>query len=305
MQQTIAISANTSWYLYNFRKSLIQRLQASIFDVVAVAPNDAYSEKLQGLVSAYYPLKMDANGTSIHRDLLTCYAYYRTYRRIKPALVLQYTPKTNIYGTLAARWAKIPCINNIAGLGTAFLRSGLLPWLVRGLYKGSQPHAFRLFFQNPDDLATFSRYRLVPQDRIVLLPGSGVDVQHFSPRERNGRDSFTFLLLGRLLWDKGVGEYVEAARILKNRDHSLCFQLLGQMNPSNPRSVGKDQLGQWQEEGLIEWLGEVEDVRPSIAEADCVVLPSYREGTPRSLLEAAAMAKPLNHHRFCWLPRSA
>jgi glycosyltransferase involved in cell wall biosynthesis len=152
-----------------------------------------------------------------------------------------------------------------------------------------------VFFQNRDDLELFQKSRLVAPGRSRLIPGSGVDLRYYAPRSEAGRQAapFTFLLVGRMLWDKGVREYVEAARALKEKNPAVRFQLLGEADADNPRAISLSELQAWTASGWVEYLGEVEDVRPYIAAADCLVLPSYREGVPHSLLEGGAMAKPL------------
>ena len=165
--------------------------------------------------------------------------------------------------------------------------------IVKILYRFSQKFSCKTFFQNPDDLDLFIRSKLVQPQKTGLLPGSGVDVNRFFPLKKRRSELFQFLLFGRLLWEKGIREYVEAAKIVKARIADVEFQLLGVVDDANPRCISESQLRVWEQDGYIVWLGSADDVRPFIAAADCVVLPSYREGTPRSLLEAASMGKPL------------
>jgi glycosyltransferase involved in cell wall biosynthesis len=208
---------------------------------------------------------------------------------------LGYTAKPNVYGSLAAQALGIPVINNVSGLGTAFIRQGLLTRIVSGLYRLAFRRSARVFFQNPEDQDLFVSAGIVPPEKTALLPGSGIDLARFAPvapRER-GERPFTFLLVARLLWDKGVGEYAEAARLVRARHPAARFQLLGFLDVANRTAVPRADVERWVAEGIIDYLGHAEDVRPLLAAADCVVLPSYREGLPRTLLEAAAMGKPL------------
>ncbi|MFL6801818.1 MAG: glycosyltransferase family 4 protein, partial [Sphingomicrobium sp.] len=205
---------------------------------------------------------------------------------------LGFTIKPNIYGCLAAAREGVPAIANIAGLGTVFIRRGMLLGLVSRLYRVAVRRAPVVFFQNPDDRALFLERRLVRSEQARLLPGSGVDLDRFTSAPLSGGPP-TFLFIGRLLGDKGVRELIAAARIIRKSRDDLRIQLLGSLDEGNRTAISRAELDQWLGEGLVEYLGETEDVRPFIQRATAVVLPSYREGLPRSLLEAAAMARPL------------
>ena len=290
----VAVVANTAWYLYNFRGALIRQLLDRGWDVVAVAAPDGYVSQLEALGCRFVSVPIEGSGTNPFVELRTVWHLFAAYRRWRPDVILQYTPKPNIYGGIAAQLAGIPCINNVSGLGSVFINGGPLSRVVRGLYRISQRRAYRVFFQNPDDRQLFIDSRLVDPARTALLPGSGVDLVRFAPRESACGDTVRFLLIARLLWEKGIGEYVEAARALKRDGAEAECQLLGFVEDDNPRMASESQVRAWEAEGVVRWLGSCDDVRPHIAQADCVVLPSYyREGTPRSLLEAAAMGKPL------------
>lgn len=291
----IIIAANTTWYLWNFRRRLIESLLSNGYDIIAVAPRDDFVGKLQGLGCEHRHIDINSSSTNPFVDARTLVCFYRLYRRERPSVVLHYTPKPNIYGSLAARAASVPCVNNISGFGEAFSRSRLLSRVVRRLYGVSQRQAARVFFQNPDDYALAERLGDFPVKRSDLLPGSGVDTRWFFPRSRPaGTRAFTFLLSTRLLWDKGVAEYAFAARALLAAFSRVRFLLLGFTEEGNLRFIPEKKIREWEETTGIIWLGRRDDVRPVIAAADCVVLPSYyREGVPRTLLEAASMAKPI------------
>jgi glycosyltransferase involved in cell wall biosynthesis len=226
------------------------------------------------------------------RDLLLLARYYRALRRIGPDVFLGYTAKPNVYGSLAAQALGIKVINNVSGLGTAFIKPGLLTRIVSSLYRLAFRRSATIFFQNAEDRDLFVAEKLVPAEKAALLPGSGIDLARFEPRAR-AKGPFTFLLIARLLWDKGVAEYVEAARILRGSHPDARFQLLGFLDVENRTAVPRSSVESWVAEGLIDYLGAADDVRPHLAAADCIVLPSYREGLPRTLLEASAMAKPV------------
>ena len=290
----IVISINAAWNIVNFRLGLIRALREAGHEVIALAPPDRHGARLEALGIPYVPLPMDKKGVSPLRDLLLLARYWRALRRLKPDLFLGYTAKPNIYGSLAAQALGIRVINNVSGLGTAFITSGLLTRIVSTLYRIAFRRSATIFFQNEEDRDLFVSKRLVVPGRARLLPGSGVDLAHFRPVPKAGLDEpFTFLLIARLLWDKGVGEYVAAARQVRSAFPAARFQLLGFLDAENRTAIPREQVDGWVKEELIDYLGEAEDVRPFIAAADCVVLPSYREGLPRTLLEAAAMAKPL------------
>jgi len=279
----------------NFRSALIRRLQAEGWRVVCIAPQDGYAGQLEAMGCRFISLPLVNAGTNPLQELHSIWAYYRAYRRGRPAVALHFTPKANIYGSLAARLTRVPCINNIAGLGTAFIHDGPLTRIVRALYTLSQKSCRRIFFQNPDDRALFLDRGLARPEQTDLLPGSGVDTERFAsvPAQRGDTECVVFLLIARLIWDKGVGEFADAARQVLAEYPQARFQLLGFVDDNNPRAVPEEQIRSWEEEGTLTWLGRSDDVRPHIASADCVVLPSYREGTPKSLLEAASMGKPL------------
>jgi len=290
----IVLSINTSWNILNFRASLVRALIASGYEVVAIAPPDAWSTRLAELGCRYIPLAMDNKGISPRRDLALLLAFRRLLAAERPAAFLGYTIKPNVYGSLAAHSLSIPTINNISGLGTAFIRRSWLTAIVQILYRLALGPAGRVFFQNEEDRALFVARRLVHGEATEVLPGSGIDLVHFSPAAPPVSSSApVFLLIARLLRDKGVVEFVEAARLVR-RDHPTArFQLLGFLDALNRTAITREEVESWVAEGTIEYLGVADDVRPFIAAADCVVLPSYREGTPRTLLEAAAMARPL------------
>jgi glycosyltransferase involved in cell wall biosynthesis len=219
-------------------------------------------------------------------------------------VLLAYTAKPNVYGSLAARWLGVPVVNNIAGLGSVFIKGGWLARMLKGLYRVALARSHRVFFQNPDDLKLFLEHRLVAHAQTALLPGSGVDLQKFRPvplhclqrtipAQSAGQRRFVFLLVARMLKDKGVEEYVQAARWLKARHPQVQCALLGFVDGDNPTAISATQMQAWVSEGVVSYWGTSTDVRVQLAQADCVVLPSYREGTPRTLLEAAAMARPL------------
>lgn len=295
MNQKIMISVNAAWNLYNFRAGLIKALASHGYQVVAVAPSDEYAPRLKDLGCRFIHLPMDSNGTHPGRDFSLLMRYVRVLRAERPLAYLGYTVKPNVYGSLAAHMLGIPVINNIAGLGTTFINNSFLTRIVRALYRVALRRSRRVFFQNADDQALFIDSGLVRPECTDRLPGSGMDLARFQPvppLPLQGRD-FIFLLVSRMLKDKGVEEFVEAARRVRKQIPAVRFQLLGFVDAANANAIPLQRIREWEDEGLVSYLGRTDDVRPFLAQADCVVLPSYREGVPRSLLEAAAMARPL------------
>jgi glycosyltransferase involved in cell wall biosynthesis len=290
----IAVSVNAAWNLVNFRQSLLTALLDAGFRVVAIAPPDGHESALAALGVEFEPIAINGRGMSPTADLKLLRDYVRVLRRLRPRAYLGYTIKPNVYGGMACRLLGIPRIANIAGLGTAFLHRNALNLLVRRLYRVGLGHAERVFFQNSSDHAQFVGEGMVDRRATVVLPGSGIDLTRFTPQLTASADSVTFLLVARLLFAKGIAEYVEAAKALKKRHgHRVAFQILG-IRDHSPGGVDAATLDHWQAEGDVAVLDAISDVRPVVSAADCVVLPSYYpEGTPRSLLEAAAMGKAI------------
>lgn len=291
----VAISINMAWNIANFRAGLIRALIAEGYEVVAIAPPDAHVGRLEAMGCRFVPLPMDNKGANPARDAALFARYLAILRRERPDAYLGYTIKPNIYGSLAAQALGVPVINNVSGLGTAFIRDGWMTRVVKLLYRAAFARSRCVFFQNEDDRALFLAARLVRKERTRLVPGSGIDLDRFAPKPEAQRASrnVTFLLIARLIYDKGVREYVDAARIVREHRPDAQFRLLGFVDVDNRTAVTRADVDAWSAEGLVHYLGNADDVRPHIEAADCVVLPSYREGTPRTLLEAAAMAKPL------------
>lgn len=295
MKSKIVISINSSWNVVNFRSSLIRRLQQEGFDVVVIAPSDVASAQLVAMGVQHIPIAIDNAGSSPVRDARLALQYWRILKRLRPKAFLGWTVKPNIYGSLAARALSIPVINNVSGLGTAFIRRTLLTAIVSSLYRMAFRRSSTVFFQNDEDRRQFVDAGLVAAAQARLLPGSGINLQRFTPRAGSvdAHAPFTFLLVARLLRDKGIVEYVEAARALRTIGRNVRFQLLGFLDVVNRSAITREEVRQWQAEGVIDYLGHTDDVRPFLEASNCVVLPSYREGMPRALLEGAALGKPL------------
>jgi glycosyltransferase involved in cell wall biosynthesis len=289
----IILTSNTSWFIWNFKKALIDTLLKKGYEVYVVAPKDEYSNRFPNFV----PLRnLNRKGKNPANDLRLLWEYILIFRKLRPDIVLNFTVKPNIYSSLACIILGIKCISSITGLGYTFIEQSLLTKLVALLYKIVLARNYKVIFLNPDDLNLFLKMSIVNKDKAVIIKGEGVNAKYFSPEfcEESRGNSFVFLMVSRLLWEKGVGEFVEAGRILKKiYGDKVEFWLLGPVDRGNPSSVSEEDIKEWEEEGIIKYLGVSEDVRPFLCKADCVVLPSYREGMPRSLLEAMAMEKPI------------
>lgn len=289
----VAIVLNTSWNIYNFRLNFVKKLIEQGYEVHTVAPIDKYTHLLVEAGCIHHKVRMDSRGANPIKDFALIIELWSIYRKIKPGIVLHYTVKPNVYGTIAATLLKIPVVNNVCGLGTVFLKKNLVSAIAIFLYRITFRFPKKIFFQNSDDLNLFIKKGLVAKDSVDLIPGSGVDLQKFQPMTFKRNDAFTFLLISRLISDKGIFEYIEAVKKLKSLGSNARFQLLGAKDPEHKRGIKEKVIDQWVREGTVEYLGTTDDVRHFIDKADCIVLPSYREGAPRTLLEAASSAKPI------------
>jgi glycosyltransferase involved in cell wall biosynthesis len=290
----IMVCANLAWNLVNFRAGLIRDLRAEGYRVLAVAPPDpVMEEKLRALGADFAPVAIDAMGLAPHRDLATFLRLRRLIAERRPVAWLSWTIKPNVYGALAAGFSGVPAFPNVSGLGTAFIRRNLLTALVKQLYRCGFARAPVVFFQNEDDRALFTQDRLIRPDQARLLPGSGIDPDAWHPADTARPVARRFLMLARVVADKGVREYAAAARILRARWPDARFRLMGFLDVANRTAISAAEVRGWEAEGLIEYCPPVGDVRSAVGQADFVVLPSYREGLSRVLLEAAALGRPI------------
>jgi glycosyltransferase involved in cell wall biosynthesis len=289
----IAFCANTAWNLANFRRPIIDALLKRGDQVTILAGADHSLSDLEKIGCQVVALPIDSKGTNPLRDLILQRQIKRSLEAHQPHVLLNYTIKPVIFGTRAACAMNIPVINTITGLGTTFIKDNWITRIVERLYRDALPRSHTVFFQNQDDLAEFGNRNLLRDVRPQIVPGSGVDLDTFEPSPVASSKPDTFLLIARILKDKGIGEFVEAARLLNADLPDTRFQLLGPLGVANRTAISEADVSAWVREGVVEYLGETNDVRPFIRRSHCVVLPSYREGMPRSLLEAAAMGRPI------------
>ena len=292
-KKTIAIVINTSWNIFNFRLGLLKALQEEGYKIVAIAPRDEYSEKLEALGFEYHNIDINNKGTNPLEDAKLVFAFYKLYKKIAPDVILQYTIKPNIYGSMVAGMLGIPVISNISGLGTVFLNDSLSSKVARFLYKVALKVPKKVFYQNAHDRELFVQSNLVKAEKTELLPGSGIDIEKYKPlkEKQENNNTLRFLFIARLVKDKGLVEYVEAAKQITRS--STEFAILGAFYLGNPTAIKENEMQKWEREGAIKYIGTSDDVMSVISEYDCIVLPSYREGLSRVLLEAASMAKPI------------
>lgn len=291
----IILASNTSWSILNFRLNLMKALQNQGWEVIAVAPYDEYAEKIKVAGFKFYPIELSGKGTNPVKDFRTMINFYKIYKALKPDVICHFTIKPNIYGTIAASLLKIKTINNITGLGTLFVKKSVITSIAKLLYKISLNKASKVFFQNSEDYDLFISMGLAAEDKSDILPGSGVDLTLFKPNTNTLKSGeFTFAFISRLLWEKGLKEYVEAAAVLKEKYKNIEFILLGTTEEGSAEYAQISDIRAWEQAGYIKYYGVSDRVQDFIASSDCVVLPSYyREGVPRILLEAASMAKPI------------
>ncbi len=287
--------SNTAWYLCNLRLGVIHFLQSKGFEILVIAPHDDFMTLLAKENCKTLAVEMDRRGTNPLSDLALMLRLRNIYRTHKPDFIIHYTIKPNVYGSLAAKMVGIPTIAVVSGLGYAFSKRNWLYQIATRLMKMAFSFAKEVWFVNQDDRDLLLNAGIVPKEKTVQLPGEGVNTEKFAPIPKSSSsEKFVFLLSARLLWEKGTRVFVEAARQLKPKYPHAEFQLLGFLTDDETIGVTKSQMHKWIQEGVVTYLGTTSNVVPFLANADCILLPSfYREGVPRALLEAASMAKPI------------
>lgn len=292
----IIFFANTDWYLYNFRQALALAARDAGHEVILVSPFGPYGAKLEALGFRWIAVPMERRSLNPLRELAVINWLRMLIRKECVDLIHGFTIKSAVYGALAARFAGDRArVSAVAGLGYVFTsrdqRARLLRPLVRSVMRFAMDgKRARLILQNPDDVTLFEKAGIIDPPHIRLIRGSGVDCSRFSQcAVRTSGEPLRILLAARLLWDKGLAEYAEASRMLKANGRSVRFLLAGNPDPGNPDAVPESTVKTWVDEGLVEWLGHVDDMPALLASIHAMTLPTaYGEGVPRSLIEAAA-----------------
>lgn len=291
----IVLCANSSWYIYNFRKNTIKAFKKEGYQVFVVSPKDQYSKYFAELGAEYCDFSLNPRSTNPFKETKVIFSLLFIYLNVRPNFVMNFTPKMNIYSTFSAALIGAKVVNNISGLGTVFRTDSLFSRFVCMLYRFTQIFAVKVFFQNKYDMEYFIARKIVPQKKCAYLPGSGVDLQRFAVTAAPDDGVVRFVIVCRMLYDKGVGLFAEAAEYCQSKyGESVEFRAVGFLDEKNQGAVPEEVMKDWVRKGFLIYKGALEDVRPEVAISDCIVLPSvYPEGTPKSLLEAAAMGKPI------------
>lgn len=289
----IIFFSNSCWSVQNFRKNLIKHLSKN-HEVIVIAPFDSYQKELKKLGCKTINIKIKNNKISFLHDFLLIIKLYKlltSYR--EKSIILNFTIKPLIFGTFISGILKIPSLCMITGLGTIFINKNFLTTIVLLLYKIAFKNVFHVFFQNKDDKNIFIKHKIITSKNCSLIPGSGVDLDKFSYQKYVKKNFTTFLLVARLLKEKGILEYLNAAKLIKKKGFNIKMNLVGSFVANNKSTIDKKIILNANNKNEINYIGFLDDIRPEIIKADCVVLPSYREGTPRSLLEGASMGRPI------------
>ena len=291
--KTILFCCNSVFGMVNFRGGIIRALVAHGHDVVVVAPTDGYVDALRQLGARHVDWRLVGRGTGLLSEIAAVRQLRRIYRDVQPDVTYHFTIKAVIYGAIAAKTLGIPFVSVVTGLGYAFINANWVSRVAIALYRLTLIWSKEVWLLNEDDHQALEQHGLLRGARVRILPGEGVDTTSFHPQSTEHTPPLRFLLVARLLRDKGITEFVEAARQLRQQGVAAEFLLLGAVDADNLTAIPREEVAGWEAEGIVTHLGVTRDVRPHVAASDCVVLPSYREGLPRSLLEASAMERPI------------
>lgn len=292
----IAFIINNTDFLLSHRLPVILGAQKEGFQVHVIAPDSSTNQSLKKYNIVSHDVFLSRGGNNPFVDLVTLFQFIKILNKIKPDIVHLVTIKPTLYGGIASRIAKVPhIVAAVSGLGTVFLSKGLMSWfrriLVTRLYRCALRHkSIKVIFQNPDDQKLLIDADILSISDSSLIRGSGVDLDKypFLPEDNYGN---TVVMASRLLRDKGIYEYIEAARLLKQRNIRVNMKIIGSPDPCNPTSVTEDELNKWKSENIVEFCGFRSDIAQQYAKANIVCLPSYREGLPKCLVEAAACGR--------------
>ena len=290
----VIIIANTAWNLINFRAELIRYFLSIGADVVAAAPPDDYVDDLEALGCRFVDLPIEGNSKNLAKDFILILKIYNFLKKENPRFILTFTPKPNLYVSLLATFLKAKIIVNIAGLGMLFSGESYVRRLVESLFRYSLINVHHVFFQNLQDMQLLKDRGIFTGTHFSVLPGSGIDTRKIRAAPLLRRKDTQFLLVARLLAPKGVEEFVQATRIVLSIRSDVQSRIYGFVAQDSPNAIAREQLDKWDQEGVVRYLGAGRSALAHMEASDCVVLPSYyNEGTPRVLLEAGALARPV------------
>lgn len=276
--------------IYNFRLELVERLLSDGHNVVISSPYGERIEDLKALGCEYRAIEMSRHGTNPFKELGLISEYKKLLKEVKPDIVFAYTIKPNIYGSMACRMLKIPCVTNITGLGTAVENGGIMQKITVILYKAAFGKVKKIFFQNEENMQFFKDKKITDQSKYQLIPGSGVNLERFSPIEYPADDSVVeFAFISRIMKEKGIDQYMDAAKAIKKKYPNTIFHVCGFCEQDY-----EDKLKMLEHDGIIKYHGMVRDVRSVLANVHCTVHPTYYpEGLSNVLLESSACARPI------------
>ncbi|GAB4235836.1 MAG: glycosyltransferase family 4 protein [Ekhidna sp.] len=288
----IAFVANTCWNIYNFRKGLVHHFLEKGDEIIVLAPKDEYTTKLQSWGVQWLDTPLDGTGVNPVKDLVYLSKIQRVFSKERPDVALSFTIKSNIYASLAGKLSGVPVICNVSGLGTVFLVKGTSGKAAIMLYKLAFRFASHIFFQNEDDQKLFLSKVPLRQGRFSMLPGSGINLNDYPFSKKRPSGQLKLLMISRLIIEKGVREFATMCAAF-NGDHRVSFTLVGRFDENHARTISKAELEGWISNGWLTYHPHTDKIVDMVQEHDAVVLPSYREGTSRTLLEGAALGRPL------------
>ena len=289
----IVFFSNSCWSVYNFRRNIIIDLIKNGNKIIVISQKDKFSFKLRKLGCKVIFIKFENNTINLFKEFLTLIRLFFILKKIKPNILLNFTIKPLIFGSYISGILGIRTINMITGLGTNFVTYNYLSKIILFLYKIAFKKVDHIFFQNKDDLNLFLKNKLIKKKKTSIIPGSGVSLTYFAYKKAKFNKTIKFVMISRILLEKGVWEYLNAAKKILKKGFICKFKLIGPIIDNNRSAISKNHIKRKIKNYPIKYLGNIEDVRPFIQEANCVVLPSYREGTPRSLLESLSIGRPI------------
>lgn len=291
----ILINSNVALNILCFKRELLTMLVKQNYDVfVMCQASEKERSKISALGVHYLPIKLEPNNKNPFKDFKLILNYRRVFKKTAPDLIINYTIKPCIYGGFAASLLKIPYVTFITGRGSAFLSNRILKCFIVFLYRISQRKTKKIVFLNQSDAELFVKLKITTRTNTAIFPGEGVDTNYYLSNTPPPKDKVVFLFIGRLLRKKGIIQYTEAAKKIKQKFKNTTFLILGDYFPDNPDSISPSIMEEWEKENLVKYCGSTNDVRPYIEKASCLVLPTfYPEGLPRSLLEAMSMERPV------------